>query len=311
MAVAVLLPDCDGDQTDFWSQIAYEAARLDPNREAFAASVRLFRANHNHFNTAVERGDRRFGYSPCFGETTNIMPRAEQEQFLIDYSSAFLDSVWGNTVHPAFDITLPVTDRLFGQNVQMNLSIPAAQRRVIIFPQAEEERTRNLLGGAIVSSERSGSMFCAPGETCLAGITLMGRFGYLRLSYSPRGSFRFDLPDRYRDASEYTMLHLRAVPDYTSTLNTVGTNARFAVVLTDINGNEDEVVVSDLSFQLIPAPAEYYAYDPFALYPASVRIPLSAFEVDRSQLASITLRAGDTSGTLLLSDLELLHDSIP
>lgn len=305
--VAVLLPDCDGDQTQFTSQIAYEAARLDSDRRAFAASVRLFRANHNHFNSAVERGDRRFGYTPCFGETTDIMPRAEQEKFLVDYVSAFLASIWEGTVHPAFDPLLPVTDHLFGQKVEMNLSVPAAQRQVIIFPQTERERTVNQLGGAVKASDRSGILFCPPGDVCLAGITTMGRFGYLRLSYGGRGAFSFELPEAYHDLSAYAMLHLRAVPDYTSTLNTAGTNANFAVVLTDAAGNEDEVWVHDLSFQNIPVPAEYYAYEPFALYPASVRLPLSAFEVDRTQVISITLRALDTSGTLLLADLELIR----
>lgn len=308
VAVATILPDCDGDQIDFWSQTAYEAARLDPERTAFAASVRLFRANHNHFNPAVERGDRRFGYPPCFGETTDIMPRAEQEQFLSDYAAAFLHSVWGERPISAFDPSLLASNRLFGQRVETSLSLPAAQRQPIIFPQTADERTVNLLGGAVKPSNHAGILFCPPGDTCLAGITTMGRFGYLRLSYGARGYFRFELPEAYHDLSAYDVLHLRAAPDYTSTLNAPGVAAAFVVVLTDANGQESEVAVNGLSFQQIPAPAEYYAYEPFALYPASVRIPLGAFSrVDLTQIVSVTLRAADTSGTLLLADLELLR----
>jgi len=308
VTVATVLPDCDGDQINFWSQIAYEAARLDPQRRAFAASVRLFRANHNHFNPAMERGDRRFGYPPCFGETTDIMPRTDQEQFLAAYATAFLSSVWRNALHAAFDPELPASTELFGQSVETSLSLPAAQRQVILYPRTPDERNTHLLDGSVRASERAGILFCPPGDTCLAGITTMGRFGYLRLSYGARGSFSFELPEAHRDLSAYDMLHLRAASDYTSTLNVPDAAASFAVVLTDTSGSESEFLLNDQSFQTIPAPAEFYAYEPFALYPASVRIPLKAFNaVDLTQVVSITLRSVDASGTLLLADLELLR----
>jgi hypothetical protein len=69
--------------------------------------VRLLRANHNHFNRAVERGDRRFGYSPCFAETTDIMPREQQERFLVDYATSFLNAVWGTGDSALFNAALP------------------------------------------------------------------------------------------------------------------------------------------------------------------------------------------------------------
>lgn len=307
VAVATILPDCDGDQIYFWSQVAYEAARLDPERSVFAASVRVFAANHNHFNAAVDRGDRRFGYPPCFAETTDIMPRGDQEQFLIDYATAFLSAIWGEITPPAFDASLPAPENLFGQRVETSLSLPPAQRRAIILPQTDDERSVNLLGGTVHASERAGVMFCPPGGTCLSGITTMGRFGFLRLSFGPRATFEFEVPEAYTDLSVFDALHLRAAYDYTSTLNVPETSVTFSIVLADATGAQSEVILSDMAFQMIPPPAEFYAYDPFALYPMSIRIPLREFSgVDLSAITHITVRAGDVSGTLLLADLELL-----
>jgi hypothetical protein len=183
------------------------------------------------------------------------------------------------------------------------LSLPAAQRLPVIFPVDDSERTVNLLGGAVITGESSGAFFCPPGDNCLAGIIT----SYLPLSWGGREGVGFAIPQPM-DFSGYDVLHLRAVPDYTSTLNAPDAPLRFAVVLTDASGIEDEVLVNDLSSQYVPEPAEYYAYEMFALYPASVRIPLGAFDaVDLASINHIALQTVEGSGTLLLADLELLR----
>ncbi|NWG17316.1 MAG: hypothetical protein HXY41_11830 [Chloroflexi bacterium] len=306
--VATVLPDCDGDQIRFWSQIAYEAARLDPQRTAFAASVRVFAANHNHFNTNVERGDRRFGYPPCFGETTNIMPRSDQETFLAGYTADFLATAWGDApASAAFDAASPAPAALYGAAIQTNLSLPAAQRQVVVFPQTADERDTNRLGGALTLSGDAGVMFCPPGENCLAGITTAGRFGYLRLSWAGRSVFAFALPPGAGDLSAHNFLHMRIVPDYTSTLNAAGSRLNFVVKLRDEEGSESAFIVENESILDLPLPAEYYAYQPFVLFPASVRIPLAAFTgIDLTRVSDLIVQGQESSGALLLADLELL-----
>jgi hypothetical protein len=68
------------------------------------------------------------------------------------------------------------------------------------------------------------------------------------------------------------------------------------------------VDISGLAALQIPEPAEYYGYEPFLLYPASVRIPLTAFAgVDLSQLAEVALNFDVTGpGALLMADLEFM-----
>ncbi len=295
LPVATILPDCDGDQIDFWSQIAYEAARLDPERTAFAASVRVFMANHNHFNAAVSRGDRRFGYPPCFGETSDIMPRAEQEAFLVGYANAFLEAALGDPTGTIFDPLQPPPTELFGQPVQINLSPPAAQRRAL------------LTDAAITASSRAGVMTCAPGDVCLGGITTAGRFGFLHFSYGGRGGLTFALPAAPVDLTAFSALNLRLVPDYTSALNTPGTPLALTVALIDADGAEAEVSLPASAALDVPPPAEYYGYEPFVLYPALIHVPLEDFTgIDRTRVSAVSLRTDGAPGAVLVADVDLI-----
>lgn len=300
--MATILPDCDGDQISFWTQIAYEAARRDPTRTRFAASIRVLRANHNHFNTAVERGDRRFGYPPCFAETTDIMPRAEQEQFLIEYARAFLDAALGDPTGTIFDPASDPPAVLYGTHVQTNL-IPGAAERLSLIA---------LPGVTMTPSNSMGIMTCTVGESCLGGITVAGRFGFLRLTWSGRSGLTLNLPAEYADISGYDSLHLRVVPDYTSALNVPGVPLALTLTLLDADGSETEVALNDEAVFTVPPPAEFYGYSPFMLYPASLRIPLTQFEgIDLSRVVAITLRSTETPGALLLADLDLFDHVSP
>jgi dienelactone hydrolase len=309
-AVATILPDCDGDQTQFLTQFAYEAARFDMQRAALATSVRVFGANHNNFNTNATRGDRRFGYPPCFGETSDMLPPEQQRAFLENYAGDFFDTVWGQAEpDAAFDITQPVPDELYGVPVQTNLTLPAAQRRVLFYPRSsfEADILESALGGP-VQPNNTGMMVCGAGTVCYAGIVTAGRFGHLRFTYSGGTQVQYEIPPDTADVRQYDVLHVRVTPDYLSRLNTPGTPQAFGLTLTDRGGGSARVDISGLAALQIPEPAEYYGYEPFLLYPASVRIPLTAFAgVDLSQLAEVALNFDVTGpGALLMADLEFM-----
>lgn len=313
LPVATILPDCDRDQIQFTTQFAYEAARFDSNRSALAASVRLFHADHNQFNTQLT-GEGRDQYPPCFGETGTLLPPEDQQSFLLNYTADFFDLALGRAEpNAAFDVTQAAPTELYGLLVETNLLAPAEDRLVVVYPRSSifGDILLNDLNGRL-TPDGIGVSFCAPGVVCYAGITAAGRFGHLRLDYTRYSrvkEIRLEIPESLADVSGYAVLHLRAVPDYLSIHNSPEEAQAFGITLVDRNSGGARVDVSDLSSLTIPEPAEFVGYDPFLLYPASIRIPLSEFaNVDLTALAQVVVHFDVVgSGTLLVADLEFVR----
>lgn len=311
--VAAILPDCDRDQVEFRTQIAYEAARFDPDRSALAATVRLFRADHNQFNTNL-MGRGRDGYPPCFSDTGTLLPPEDQQRFLLNYTADFLDLTLGRIApNAAFDILQAPPTELYGLPVETNLTTPSADRLTLLEARApfSAEVQVNALNGRIVPNQ-VGVSFCAPSTVCYGGILAAGRFGHWRLDYQRYGrirDFQLEIPESRSDFSTYDVLHIRAVPDYLSRHNSPDIPQAFGISLIDRSGVAARLDLTDLPNMQIPPPVEFYDYSPFVLYPASIRIPLEAFEgVDLSALAEVVLHFTLVdSGTLLIADIEFLR----
>ncbi len=307
--VATILPDCDGDQIQYWTQFAYEAARLNPDRSALAASIRLMRGNHSGFNRALDDyPDARFGYDLCFDMTTDLLKPQDQQDWFSQFTTNYFDVVFNDGTNPLYDRSAPAPNELFGQDVQTALTIPFEDRLVVMYPRDYQERTQNVLGGDVDASYNGLSM-CLPGQVCNIPIIMPGQFGYMRMMYFGFDKVTFTIPPQFQDIREYTSLHIRAVPDYLMRTNAIGESQAFGMVLRDTSGNTSQVDISpDLPSMAIPAPSESYGYDPYMLYPASIRIPLTAFEsVDLSQIEAIEFQFGALlTGALLIADIEFL-----
>ncbi|MFZ1752649.1 MAG: hypothetical protein WBO46_05160 [Caldilineaceae bacterium] len=309
LPVATILPDCDGDQIQYWTQFAYEAARLNPDRSAIAASIRLMRGNHGGFNTALDDfPDARFGYDLCFDFTTDLLAPQDQQDWLSQFTTNYFDVVFHDGTSPLYDRSAPAPNELYGQDVQTALTIPFEDRLVLMYPRDYQERTQNVLGGEVDASYNGISM-CLPGQVCNIPIIMPGQFGYMRMMYFGFDKVIFAIPPQFQDIREYASLHIRAVPDYLMRTNAIGESQAFGMVLRDTSGNMSQVDISpDLPSMAIPPPSESYGYDPYMLYPASIRIPLTAFEsVDLSQIEAVEFQFGALlTGALLIADIEFL-----
>lgn len=307
--VATLLPDCDGDQIQYWTQFAYEAARLNPDRNAIAASIRLMRANHNGFNTALDDfPDARFGYDLCFNDTSDLLEPQDQQAWLRQFTTDYFDVVFHDVTTPLYDSTALAPNELYGQDVQTALTIPFEDRLILMYPRAYEELSQNVLGGD-VNPSYNGLSICLPGQVCDIPIIMPGQFGYMRMMYFGFDKVTFTIPPQFQDVREYASLHIRAVPDYLVRSNAIGEPQAFGLVLRDTSGNSSQVDISpDLPSMAIPAPSEAYGYDPYMVYPASIRIPLAKFEsVDLSQIEVVEFQFGELlTGALLIADIEFL-----
>lgn len=310
LPVATILPDCDGDQIQYWTQFAYETARLNPDRNAIAASIRLMRANHSGFNKALDDfPDARFGYDLCFDMTTDLLAPQDQQEWFTQFTTNYFDVVFHDGASPLYDSSAPAPNELYGQEVQTALTIPFADRLVLMYPRAYQERTQNVLGGDVDASY-NGLSICLPGQVCNIPIIMPGQFGYMRMLYFGSDKVTFTIPPQFQDIREYASLHIRAVPDYLMRTNAIGESQAFALVLRDASGNRSQVDISpDLPSMFVPAPSEAYGYDPYMLYPASIRIPLSEFEsVDLSQIEAVEFQFGALlTGALLIADIEFLE----
>jgi dienelactone hydrolase len=308
--LATVLPDCDGDQIRFWTHTAYEAARLDEGRSAAALSVRLFRANHNQFNTTVDRQDRRFGYDPCFAESSDIMSGEAQRDWVSAFAPDFFDAAFGAGTSEAFDVSAALPAALYGERVELARLAPAEQRRMVLGRLANDDSPVNATGGTFGFSSEQGVMTCRAGDLCVGGVIAPGRFPFVQASWAGSGLLMFGLGDGAQDATAYDALHLRAAVNFLWQVDADTTALSFSVLLTDADGMTAGVEVRDLSALSIPPRSEFYGYDQYVMFPASVLLPLDAFEgIDLTRLDNVAIQVGDEArhGALLLADLEFIR----
>jgi dienelactone hydrolase len=311
LPLVTILPDCDGDQTRFWTQAAYEAARLDPERAAWALSLRLMRANHNGFNQTLDSNpDNRFGYGPCFAETADIMPPAEQQDWLVAFLPDALDAALADPASFA-PLLAEAGPSWYGQAVQTMQLAPVDRRLTVMVPTEHEPARLNALGAPFATDREWGFSVCRTGEICLAPLTVPGRLGYLRVMVFGRGDVAFALPEALADVRRYDALTVRITPDYLANTNLAGEGQAFSLVLRDAGGNEAEVAFGPETPSLfVPPPEEFYGYASWFVYPATLSAPLAAFEgVDLSAVATVALRFGATrEGTFLVADLAFVDE---
>ncbi|CAG0930412.1 putative lipoprotein YbaY [Thermoflexales bacterium] len=312
--LGVILPSCDHDLSDLPGQHYYEAARLAPDRVSFASSIYLVGANHNFFNARLEDEAQNSERSDC--AVTSRLTADEQRAFLAQYAPDFMDAAFGVKPYPeeaGLDAFVRPPDRLYGYRVLTSLSLPAAQRRIVLLP-TEAERFQNNFGQP---NELHGPLqvtFCETDQPCLAWPIQPGQSDQLRLSWTgPRSVFATQLPYEAQDLSEFDMLHLRVLVDPTALLNAPKLPQSFSVILQDTTGLSATVKVSDktpaLTYQPGAPSTKAYAWNGLAPM-SSLRMALSTFEgIDLSSISSVALRLdGQPTGSILIADLEFLSE---
>ncbi|MBD2108932.1 alpha/beta hydrolase fold domain-containing protein [Nodosilinea sp. FACHB-13] len=302
---AVIAGGCDRDIFDLSSLYYVEMARQQP-RTTPVVGLLLTGANHNYFNAAVAEDDyyRRPNNGPLCNpqRSRDRLSRVAQENFLAQYTQAFLRTAWPASGEAALAEVGMAPDRvapaeLFGQPVLTTLVSPNAERYTVF--EAENTPASILTAGLKAT-------FCELLTDCQQPSRPYPHFPTLLTLGWDAATESLQVPLEGVNVSDFTSLELRLAPDPSWSLPQ-GQPA-FAVVLRDRQGNAARVEI----LSMVPALPQFEA-DPThgataPLYPSALRIPLGQFAgVDLAALASVELVFDQVSqGKLHLASIEFV-----
>lgn len=327
---SVILPACDGDVISQEGQLFYENVRLDPEASEWVTSVWLESANHNQFNSIL--GPDFIGVGNR-ADCQPLLTAEEQQQFLADYTTAFLKAILSQDPQVVLDaqaalgldVTSPAPAELFGLPARVASRPSQDDRLTLLIPAEASELETNPVGGA-VTADNVTTAFCPAGyflpgdipgtELCRrASVTIPGNPSLMVVSWENEGSeLRLALPDSTGDLSRYKAITLRAAVDPLSPLNEADTPQSFSIRLTDTAGNSATTTVQPsepaLQFPVGGIDEDGVRGEPLftgRVPLTTVRLPLTDFEgVDLGNISEVTLVFDQTaSGTLFMSDIDL------
>ncbi len=302
---AVIAGGCDRDIFDLSSLYYVEMARQQ-SRATPVVGILLPGANHNYFNAAVAEDDyyRRPNNGPLCNpqRSRDRLSRVAQENFLAQYTQAFLRTVWFDSEETTLAEVGMAPNRvapaeLFGQSVLTALVASNAQRYTVF--EAETAPAAILTAGLKVT-------FCEALTDCQQRSRPYPHFPTLLTLGWEAATESVQLPLESIDVSDFTSLELRLAPDPSWSLPQG--QPVLAVVLRDRQGGAARVEI----LSTVPALRQFEA-DPThgataPLYPSALRIPLGQFAgVDLGALTSVELVFDQVpQGKLHLASIELV-----
>ncbi|MFN3330996.1 MAG: hypothetical protein ACK47M_00605 [Caldilinea sp.] len=330
--MALINAACDGDVRDQDGQAFFEAARLAPEQKAWAISVWLERANHNHFNDMLP-GDP-FGGLEGRPDCDPLLDADAQRTFLATYAGDFLTTIFSSDpaqVRAALermggDVASLATDVLYGEAAQAAWLADARHRLPLLTPTSEESFTSSPVGGA-VTADGVTILFCPNGyytpftnpelaDCRRAQVTAPGQPAHAVVNWAaPGGALRFELPVGVDNLLLFDAISVRTAVDPLSPLNAVGAPQAFSVQVTDRSGVTASVAVRPDEPALRYPVGEVQSDDLFGelftgrLPLMPVRVPISAFEgVNLASIAEVALVFNQTeSGSLFIADVEMVR----
>ncbi|MFO7633202.1 MAG: hypothetical protein R6W76_11710 [Caldilinea sp.] len=329
--MALINAACDGDVTDQIGQIFFEAARLAPEQQSWAASAWLERANHNHFNTMLPRDPfGTLGRPDC----DSLLDADAQRAFLANYAVDFLTTVFSPDpaqVRAAMermgsDVASLATDELYGEAAQAAWLAEARLRLPMLTPDGEDAFTTSPVDGS-VTVDGVTTLFCPDGhytpfthpelvDCRRAQVTVPGQPAHGVVNWeAPGGSLRFELPVGVDNLLLFDGFSVRTAVDPLSSLNPAGALQAFSVQVTDRSGATARVAVRPDEPALRHPVGEIEPDEIFGelftgrLPLLPVRVPISAFAgVNLVSVAEVALVFDQTdSGSLFVADVELVR----
>ncbi|PSN14977.1 hypothetical protein C7293_09160 [filamentous cyanobacterium CCT1] len=302
---AVIAGGCDRDIFDLSSLYYVETARQQP-RTSPVVGILLPGANHHYFSAAVAEDDyyRQPNNGPLCDpqRSRDRLSRVAQENFLAQYTTAFLQTVWSTPEDKAIaQVGLAAQQaapaKMFGQSVLTTLGTPSVQRYTVF--HAREAPVATLTDG--LSAE-----FCQALAACGRSPRPYPHFpDLLTLEWNAIPQ-QLQVPLEQADISNFASLELRLAPD--PSWPVPQGQPVFAVVLRDQQGNAARVEI----LSTVPALRQFEADSTHGhtapLYPSALRIPLGQFAgVDLAAVTSVELVFDQAAqGRLHLASLEFV-----
>lgn len=331
--LGVMLPYCDGDVWDLQGVHFFDDARyLMPGDPTPKATVTVFGANHNFFNTVWSPSSGIPGAFDdgwdCAGRLTETQQRRVGVTYITSFfrryvgASAERGTVWTGETTPAAIAPAKTAVTYLAPDT------PADRMDIDRFVSPVDLLT-NQLGGDVTPSHMSVYGWC---ENVYDAACVPGNYSYLdiHLSWSwfgPVGpglqegvlgwsstadgqaSLRFDLPPGDRDVSGYDYLTFRTVPNPGYSANDGTAYQDLVVVLEDADGTRTEVAAADIGNDVLAYPLQGRRNPQGHIIMNQIRFPLSAFAgVDLSRVVAVELGFSRTDrGVIDVSDLGFMR----
>ncbi|HKS28665.1 MAG TPA: hypothetical protein VJS44_12635 [Pyrinomonadaceae bacterium] len=337
VALAVMLPYCDGDVSDNQGVHFYDDARYNaPGDSGGKNTILVMGANHNFYNTVWTPGLFPAGAGDDWASTTDPqcgtvsgnkrLTSAQQRGTGLAYVSAFMRVYVGREAAflPILTGQAPPPASAQTTNLYVSYHAPdtAATRRDVNRLLNATNLSTNTLGGATSATGLTPQDLCG-GESpqpaqCLPSTQSTSRqphtvpsarssargLSQLRTGWSAaNASYNNDLPSGARDVSGFSALQFRVSVNFADSRNPPNVAQNFRVVLTDGTGATSSVLVSNYSGALYYPPGTTGSVPKVVLNMA--RLPLSAFTgVNLADIRSVQFKFDQNlQGALLITDL--------
>jgi len=348
VALAVVLPYCDGDVNDNQGVHYYDDARYNVAGDASPKhTIQVMGGNHNYFNTVWTPGSIPGGSDDwtftsggssdqqCGTVTGNHRLTAAQERGVgLAYLAAFMRAYVGGETQFVPYLTGEAAPPPSAQTNEIHVSYhapdTASTRRDVNRLLTSTNLTTNTLGGATTQAGLTPHDLCggpSPQQAqCLPSTQATTRqphtvpssrssatgLSQLRTGWSATtANYRNDLPLGSRDVSGFKWVTFRVSVNFADTRNPSGIPQNFSVVLTDGTGATSAVTVSSFSDVLFYPPGSVGPVPKVLLNTA--RIPLTGFSgVNLSDVRSVQFNFDQSpSGALLISDVSFASPPAP
>jgi hypothetical protein len=316
VALAVVLPYCDGDVSDLQGVHMFDDARYrvlgDPEPKH---TLTLFGANHNFFNTVWTPGrgypgafDDTFGR--CDGKLTPGQQRRVGAAYIVSYFRRYLggetdlDPVWtGEAVPPTIDPA---------RALMAYLAPDQPDRRLDVDRFTDERSIRRTEAGDQVTTSRmklvswcanTVEIPCVPGDLSFADVHLPGLsrgvFGWT----GARGEVRFDLGPG-ADVRAFDAVQFRTVVNPGFRANAGVDHQDLMLSLVDGSGEQVAVAAADVGNEALRFPSGLRRLSGHVIL-QQIRFPLDGFgALDLSDVREIVLTFDRTDeGVIDIADL--------
>jgi hypothetical protein len=314
VALAVMLPYCDGDVSDLQGVHFFDDARYRrPGDPTPKHTVTVFGANHNFFNTVWSPGSGfpgafDDGTRGCEDRMTGPHQRGVGSAYIVSFFRRYVghamsqDAIWtGVKRPPGIGAGRTLTSYLAPD-------LPDRRRDVARFTDLAD-LSSDRPGGDVAATGLSLYGWCADTYTipCLPGplrdIHLPGLGqGVIGWAEDAQGLVRFEIPPASSDVSGFDALQFRAALNTGYTSNGGVKFQNLVVGLVDGSGNTHRVAASTVGNEALAAPSGGRSGH-FIMN--QVRFPLSSFEgVDLTDVRAVELRFTRTpQGVIDFADL--------
>ncbi|HXK12837.1 MAG TPA: hypothetical protein VMT70_24600 [Vicinamibacteria bacterium] len=333
VAVALILPYCDGDVSDLQGVHYYDDARYLMSSGGYQSYVTVMGADHNFFNTTWTPGlgpgaadDWTSTADPWCGTGAGngrLAPADQRTVALAYLATFFRTGVGGESGFFGYiDGTAgrPPTVQTFSLHSAYQGS--DAQRRDLNRLLATADLTTNFLGGATSQTGLSPHDLCGGAspqpQFCLSGqsnsrmphttpssLSSLRGLSQLRTGWSALGAvYTNQIPaGPSRDVSQYDFLQFRVSVNFADGRNPLATAQNFSVRFIDGSGGTQSLSLGPLTDALFYPPGAQASVPKVLQH--TVRVPLASLTgVNLADLAQVDLVFDQqASGALLLSDL--------